>query len=251
MGIDDGRRGIGTRYPEDGTRGEPCARSGERHRCANCPTFVLTNRAVGLRVSRLNGWHVGCDGLAMSFSFLGRSPCGSRAPESFAAPPRARETQARVVTVAVERRAQTRFARILLIGSGVLTFASAVACGGAIEPSPDPESGEPSTGSSAPSSPRAAWKNGCRPAAPIRYTIANTDPLKDDTYSACETLPERCKPAEAIDEPRDLSAERTCACVSSVKTTRNNTGSTMCPGNGPVYCDVLSDGSLSFRCPSP
>lgn len=149
----------------------------------------------------------------------------------------------------------------LRLAFGILAVAAA-ACGAASSPSPSPSSNDDATDAAdaadakndqATEIPDGGWMNRCRREQPIRWYVYNTDhtsnePLHDD----CEALPAACESDASItDDPRSLDGESTCACVVDVKKTKNDAGLTSCPGNGPIYCDVLEDGSLVVRCSPP
>jgi hypothetical protein len=147
--------------------------------------------------------------------------------------------------------------RRLVLGMAAITLAALLACGGAAVSTNESATSSGGTATNGPSlpaggDPDAGWDNGCSPLLPIRYYVNNTD-HEDPTplHDACEPLPPECKPDAAIDEPRDLDSKSTCECVQAVKGTKNDAGHTSCPGNGPIYCDVLEDGSLRVRCSPP
>jgi hypothetical protein len=83
----------------------------------------------------------------------------------------------------------------------------------------------------------------CDPATPVRYAVANPeDPLGPNIHDACETMPPACK---------TLDGGSICGCLSALKMGADG-GTSSCPGNGPVYCSVESDGTTYLlRCAPP
>lgn len=130
-----------------------------------------------------------------------------------------------------------------------------VACGAASSPASEANGADaaangPPDGTKA--TPDGGWLNECSPARPIRWYVYNTDHENPEPlHDTCETLPEQCASDAGLTDPREVDTTSTCDCVVGLKKTKNDAGHSACPGNGPVYCDILEDRSLVIRCSPP
>ncbi|AKU96513.1 hypothetical protein AKJ09_03177 [Labilithrix luteola] len=135
--------------------------------------------------------------------------------------------------------------------------AAITACTGAESSQPSTPSSSTNGDSDPPSTNHEAsadggFANGCSPEAPIRYVVGPIgDPFGPNEYDSCEPLPGACADAGLVNEEvSDIAS--TCDCViAEKKKAINDAGETSCPGRGPVYCDVLEDGTLRLRCSPP